>query len=323
MAAANQEPLGSGFGAKSTGEEVLKGIDLTGKVAVVTGGYSGIGLETTKALCAAGAEVIIPARNKGKAHENLSAAGLALETLEMDLGDLASVQQFAADVTGGHDKIHLLINNAGIMACPETRIGQDWEAQFAINHIGHFVLTQELLPYLKNADGARVVCLSSLAHRRSGIKWDDIHFRSEPYEKWEAYGQSKTANALFALELNRRHQADGIQAFSVHPGGIMTPLQRHLEREEMVAMGWIDENGEISEGVKTFLKTPEQGCSTTLWCATSAQLDSRGGEYCEDCDIAQLVSDDSPRYFHVAPWAVDDEEAARLWVETERMVTAG
>ncbi len=323
MSVENQKPIGSGFNAKSTGAEVLEGIDLTGKVAVVTGGYSGIGLETTKALCAAGAEVIVPARNKEKADQNLAAAGLALESHMMDLADLSSVHEFAASLTGNRDKIHLLINNAGIMACPETRSDQGWETQFATNHIGHFVLTKELLPYLKNANGARVVCLSSLAHKRSAIRWDDIHFQKSPYEKWEAYGQSKTANALFAKELNRRHEADGIKAFSVHPGGIMTPLQRHLQREEMVAMGWIDESGEISETAKAMFKTPEQGCSTTLWCATSTQLNSRGGEYCEDCDIAQLANDDSPRYFHVAEWAVDSAQAERLWTETEKMVTAG
>jgi len=323
MAAANQKPIGSGFDAKTTATEVMKGVDLKGKMAIVTGGYSGIGLETTKALCAAGADVIVPVRNKAKADENLAAEGLAVETRQMDLGDLASVQEFAAGVVGGRDKVHLLINNAGIMACPETRIGPGWEAQFATNHIGHFVLTQELLPYLKNAGGARVVSLSSLAHKRSPIRWDDIHFQKNPYEKWEAYGQSKTANALFALELNRRYKDEGVQAFSVHPGGIMTPLQRHLETEEMVALGWIDEYGEPSEAAKSMFKTPEQGCSTTLWCATSAQLNDRGGEYCEDCDIAQLANEDSPRYFHVAPWAIDEEAAKRLWDLTEDMVTAG
>ncbi len=323
MNAEKQKPIGSNFGAKSTGAEILEGIDLSGKVAVVTGGYSGIGLETTKALCASGAEVIVPARNKEKADENLAAAGLALETRMMDLADLSSVHQFAAGLTGNRDKIHFLINNAGIMACPETRSDQGWEAQFATNHIGHFVLTKELLPYLENAGGARVVCLSSLAHRRSSIRWDDIHFQKSPYEKWEAYGQSKTANALFATELNRRHHGDGIKAFSVHPGGIMTPLQRHLQKEEMITMGWIDETGEISETAKAMFKTPEQGCSTTLWCATSPQLDDRGGEYCEDCDIAQRVTDQSPRYFHVEDWAVDEAQAERLWVETEKMLTAG
>lgn len=322
MAAGEQKPIGSGFGAKSSAAEVMEGIDLSGKTAVITGGYSGIGLETTKALVGAGADVIVPVRSKEKADKNLAGAGLAVETREMDLADLASVQNFAADVAGSRDKVHLLINNAGIMACPETRIGPGWEAQFAINHIGHFVLTNELAPYLKNAGSARVVCLSSTAHRRSGIRWDDIHFQGGDYDKWEAYGQSKTANALFARELNRRLSGDGVKAFSVHPGGIMTPLQRHLEKEEMIAMGWMDENGEVPDALKAFFKTPEQGCSTTLWCATSAALNDSGGEYCEDCDIAQLASEGSPRYFHVAPWAVDNKAAMRLWDETEKMVAA-
>ncbi len=322
MATENQKPLGSGFDAKSSAEEVMRGVDLSGKNAIVTGGYSGIGLETTKALKAAGANVIVPVRNKTKADENFSAVGLSVETHEMDLVDLASVQAFAAEVAGHWDRVDLLINNAGIMACPETRVGPGWEAQFAVNHMGHFVLTRELAPYLKNAQGARVVSLSSLAHKRSPIRFEDIHFRDSDYEKWEAYGQSKTANALFALELNRRMASDGVQAFSVHPGGIMTPLQRHLETEEMVALGWIDESGEVSKQAKAMFKTPDQGCTTTLWCATSAQLNDRGGEYCEDCDIAQLMDDNSPRYLHVAPWAADDDAATRLWVETEKMLTA-
>ncbi len=320
MATANQKPLGSGFGAKSTGAEIMAGVDLSGKTAVVTGGYSGIGLETTKALLGAGASVIVPARDKKKADENLSQAGLAVEVREMDLANLASVYGCAADIGDSHDKIDLLINNAGVMACPETRVGPGWEMQFAVNHIGHFEFTKALAPYLKNAGRARVVCLSSTGHKLSPIRWDDMHFTRDDYDKWAAYGQSKTANALFALELNRRMAVDGVKAFSVHPGGIVTPLQRHLSREEMTAMGWLDENGEIAEAVRAMFKTPEQGCSTTLWCATSPLLDDRGGEYCEDCDIAQLTSDDSPRWVHVAPHAVEDDAAARLWDETEKMI---
>jgi len=322
MAADNQKPIGSGFGGKSSASDIMQGVDLSGKNAVVTGGYSGIGLETTKAMKAAGANVIVPVRNEKKARENFNSIGLAVETYEMDLSDLVSVQAFASEVGGAWDKVDLLINNAGIMACPETRVGPGWEAQFGVNHIGHFVLTKELAPYLKNASGARVVSLSSLAHKRSPIRFDDIHFTKTAYDKWEAYGQSKTANALFALELNRRMAGEGVKAFSVHPGGIMTPLQRHLETEEMVALGWVDESGEVTEEARALFKTPEQGCATTLWCATSAQLDNRGGEYCEDCDIAQLASENSPRYFHVAPWAVDDEAAERLWDETEKMLMA-
>ena len=320
MTTSDQKPIGSGFGAKSTASEVMKGIDLTGKTAIVTGGYSGIGLETTKALVAAGAEVTVPVRNMEKADQNFQEAGIVVNSIPMDLGDLVSVQNFASEFSGNHDKLHFLINNAGIMACPETRVGSGWEAQFATNHIGHFLLTNELAAYLKNAGGARVICLSSLAHKRSQIRFEDIHFTNGEYEKWEAYGQSKTANALFARALNRRGAKDGVKAFSVHPGGIMTPLQRHLEQEEMIAMGWIDENGEMPDAVKAIFKTPEQGCSTTLWCATSSTLETRGGEYCEDCDISELVGDDAPRFTGVMPWACDDEAADKLWDVTERMI---
>ena len=322
MPAADQQPIGSGFGAKTTAAEVMAGVDLSGKTAVVTGGYSGIGLETTRALAGAGAEVIVPVRDPKKAEASLSGVDGAVRLRPMDLSDLVSVENFAADVTGDHDKIHLLINNAGIMACPETRIGDGWESQFGVNHIGHFVLTNELTPYLKNAGGARVVCLSSTGHRISPIRWEDPHFTKESYDKWIAYGQSKTANALFARELNRRLCADGVQAFSVHPGGIVTPLQRHLQQEEMIALGWLDDSGELSERAKAMFKTPEQGCSTTLWCATSPQLNAYGGQYCEDCDIAALAEEDSPRYSCVADWACDDEAAARLWTLTEDMLAS-
>lgn len=315
-----QRPLGTDFGATSDAGDVMAGVDLSGKTAIVTGGYSGIGLETVRAMEKAGARVIVPARDMKKATRALEEAGLEAGLAPMDLADLASVQNFAAEFGGQNDRLHFLINNAGIMACPETRIGPGWEAQFAVNHIGHFVLTKELAPYLKNAGGARVVCLSSLAHKRSPIRWDDIHFRNSEYEKWQAYGQSKTANALFARALNARMRDDGVLAFSAHPGGIRTPLQRHLGIEEMVALGLLDETGELSERAKARFKTPEQGCATTLWCATSPALEGHGGVYCEDCDIAPLASDASPPYAHVAAWAADDASAAKLWDVTEQMI---
>lgn len=322
MAAEDQQPVGSGFGMKSSAAEVMAGVDLSGKTAVVTGGYSGIGLATTRALAAAGAEVFVPARSVEKATEATAGIEGDVKVRPMDLGDLVSIENFAADFAGDHDKLDILINNAGIMACPETRIGAGWEEQFATNHIGHFVLTNELTPYLKNAGAARIVCLSSTGHRLSPIRWEDPHFTKEPYDKWVAYGQSKTANALFARELNRRLSGDGVRAFSVHPGGIVTPLQRHLEMEEMVALGWYDESGELSAGAKAMFKTPEQGCSTTLWCATSPQLEAQGGQYCEDCDISRAADENSPPYFHVRAWACDDAAAERLWTLTEDMLAA-
>ncbi len=316
-----QQPINSPFHAKSTALEVIGGVDLSGKRAIVTGGYSGIGLETVRALLSAGAEVIVPARDIAKA-KNTLAEFPAVTIAAMDLSDLSSVRKFATDIAVDRKPLHLLINNAGVMACPEMRNGPGWESQFAINHIGHFVLTNELAPVLKSAGGARVVCLSSTAHKLSPIRWDDIHFTSAPYEKWSAYGQAKTANALFARELDARWKGDGVRAFSVHPGGIMTPLQRHLPKEEMVALGWLGEDGEMSDRVKKLFKTPEQGASTSIWAATSALLDGMGGVYCEDCNIAALGGDDAPRWAMVQPHACDDVQATKLWLVTEAMVSA-
>ena len=315
-----QKKLNSGFNAKSEPSEILQGKDLTGKVAVVTGGYSGIGLETTRALAAVGAKVYVPVRTPEKAEENLKDVEGDLIVDAMDLADLASVRAYAASVAERESKLDLLINNAGIMACPETRVGNNWESQFGVNHIGHFVLTNGLRDLLLSAGSARVVCLSSIAHRRSDILWDDIHFESTPYEKWTAYAQAKTANALFALGFDMKYREQGVQAFSVHPGGILTPLQRHLPNEEMMALGWTDADGNISEQVKDMFKSTTQGCSTTLWAATSDALADTGGLYCEDCDVANLATEDSPRFFDVAPWAVNEESAMKLWELTEKML---
>lgn len=315
-----QKKVNSGFNAKSEPSEILQGKDLTGKVAVVTGGYSGIGLETTRALAAVGAKVYVPVRTPEKAEENLKDVEGDLIVDAMDLADIASVRRYAASVVERESKLDLLINNAGIMACPETRVGNNWESQFGVNHIGHFVLTNGLRDLLLSAGSARVVCLSSIAHRRSDILWDDIHFESTPYEKWTAYAQAKTANALFALGFDMKYREQGVQAFSVHPGGILTPLQRHLPNEEMMALGWTDADGNISEQVKDMFKSTTQGCSTTLWAATSDALADTGGLYCEDCDVANLATEDSPRFFDVAPWAVNEESAMKLWELTEKML---
>lgn len=315
----DQKPVASPFHAKSTAAEVIKGIDLSGKLAVVTGGYSGIGLETVKALVSAGAEVIVPARDAKKAAGALKGM-TKVTTGVLDLADLASVRKFASSLIASGKPVHLLINNAGIMACPENRVGPGWELQFATNHLGHFVLTTMLAPLLEKAKGARVVCLSSTAHKLSPIRWGDIHFTKEPYNKWVAYGQSKTANALFARELNKRMKKGGVEAFSVHPGGIMTPLQRHLDKEEMIALGWLGPDGEVSEMAKAMFKTPEQGASTTVWAATSPLLAGKGGVYCENCNVAELGGADAPRWAMLQPHACDNEQAARLWAETEKML---
>lgn len=321
MTIRDQLKLESGFGMKTEPSEILAGRDLSGQVAVVTGGYSGIGLETTKALVGAGASVYIPMRSPQKAQEAL--AGIERVSVdEMDLADLNSVKRYAESLAAREPKIDLLINNAGIMACPETKVGNGWEAQFAVNHLGHFVLTTDLLPSLLAAQAPRVVCLSSIAHRRSDVLWDDIHFNSTPYEKWTAYAQAKTANALFARGLDLKYSAQGLKALSVHPGGILTPLQRHLGNEEMQALGWTDAEGNLSEQAAAMFKSPTQGCSTSLWAATSEQLGDIGGVYCEDCDVSNLATEESPRFFDVAAWAASDESADKLWDVTERMLMA-
>ncbi|TWD84218.1 NAD(P)-dependent dehydrogenase (short-subunit alcohol dehydrogenase family) [Kribbella amoyensis] len=296
-----QHKIGSGFGHDSTADDVLAGLDLTGKLAVVTGGYSGLGLETTRALTRAGAQVVVPARRPEAAAEAL--AGVAgVEIDRLDLGDLDSVQAFADRFLASGRTIHLQINNAAIMACPETRVGPGWEAQFATNHLGHFALVNRLWPAIVDG-GARVVSVSSTGHRRSDIRWDDPQF-TLAYEKWAAYGQAKTANVLFAVQLDALGKDAGVRAFALHPGGILTPLQRHLERDEMVGYGWIDADGNPG------FKTPAQGAATQVWAATSPQLEGQGGVFCEDCEIAEVSTGDAPG---VRPYAIDPTSARRLW----------
>jgi NAD(P)-dependent dehydrogenase (short-subunit alcohol dehydrogenase family) len=302
-----QHKIGSGFGARSTADEVLEGIDLTGRLALVTGGYSGIGIETTRALTKAGARVVVPARRVGAAQENL--AGMdGVEVAELDLGDLDSVRTFAEWFLATGRPLDIVIDSAGIMACPETRVGPGWEAQFATNHLGHFALVNRLWPAIEPG-GARVVSVSSTGHHASPIRWDDVHWRNG-YDKWEAYGQAKTANALFALQLDRLGRERGVRAFSLHPGGILTPLQRHLPKQEMVERGWIDADGNLLH--PEVFKTPQQGAATQVWAATSPHLNGMGGVYLEDCDIAEPAPADGTRV-GVKEWATDPEQAARLW----------
>lgn len=322
MALADQVPVNSGLGAKSTGVEAIADRDLAGKVAIVTGGYSGIGLETVRALANKGVRVIVPVRDSAKAGTALTGVAGEIEMADMDLGNLPSVRRFAEALTASLPKLDLLINNAGIMACPETRVGPGWEAQFGTNHLGHMALTLGLMDLLKRTEGARVVALSSTGHKISSIRWDDIHFRATPYDKWQAYGQSKTANALFANALSRRLKASGGHAFAVHPGGIFTPLQRHLSIQEKVRLGWVNEDGSPSALAKAGFKTTEVGCSTTLWAATSPALAGKPGVYCEDCDIAAPTDPASPfaRFRGVEAHACDDAAAERLWTESEKML---
>jgi len=303
---AAQHRIGSGFGATTTAAEVLAGVDLTGRLAVVTGGYSGLGLETTKALAAAGAHVVVPARRPDVAKEALDGID-GVETDELDLADLDSVAAFAQRFLASGRDIHITIDSAAVMACPETRVGPGWEAQFATNHLGHFALVNRLWPAIARGRG-RVASVSSRGHHRSAIRWDDVQFATG-YEKWQAYGQAKTANALFAVQLDALGRDSGVRAFSLHPGGILTPLQRHLPKEEQVAMGWIDESGNPVNPAG--FKTPEAGAATQTWAVTSPQLDGMGGLYLEDCDVAEPAAEAGAR--GVRPYAVDPEQAARLW----------
>ncbi|MBO3732018.1 SDR family NAD(P)-dependent oxidoreductase [Glycomyces niveus] len=291
-----QQPIGSGFHARSTAADVLDGLDLTGKTAVVTGGYSGIGLETTRALANAGAAVVVPARRPDLAAANLDGIP-GTEVDFVDLADLASVKAFAERRLAERRRIDYLVNGAGIMACPETRTDQGWELQFAVNHLGHFALVNRLMPLL---EGARVVAVSSGGHGISPVRWDDPHF-TEGYDRWQAYGQSKTANVLFAVELDRL----GVKAFALHPGAILTPLQRHIPVEEQREMGWMDSDGNPPE----YFKNTEQGAATQTWAATSPQLNGLGGVYLEDCEVAEVTAEGPG----VRPHAVDPEQARRLW----------
>ena len=320
MISEQQTPLNSGFGAKSEPREVLNGIDLSGKTAIVTGGYSGIGLETTRALTDAGARVIVPARRTKEAKAALAGIITDADIFEMDLADLKSVDRFVSKFARSETDLDILINNAAVMACAQMPTREGWDLQFAVNHIGHFVMTTGLLPKLTRSNSARVVSLSSSGHKLSGIRWDDVHFEKS-YDKWKSYGQSKTAASLLAVELDKRMSSEGIHAFSAHPGGIFTPLQRHLEKEEMVALGWLDEDGNLSERAAGNFKSTTQGASTSLWCATSPLLNDIGGVYCENCDVASRQQEGpTARFQGVNDWAVDTEEASKLWDLTEHTV---
>jgi NAD(P)-dependent dehydrogenase (short-subunit alcohol dehydrogenase family) len=309
-----QAPLPSGFGMRSTASDVLAGIDLAGRNVIVTGGYSGIGVETTRALAAAGARVTVPARTPQKAQAAL--AGLAnVELAELDLMDPVSIDAFGSGWLAHHGELHILICNAAIMASPLARDSRGYESQFATNHLGHFQLLCRLWPALVAARGARVVMLSSLGHRITPMNFDDPNFEQREYHKWFAYGQAKTANSLCALGADERGRAHGIRAFAVHPGAIMTDLQRSLPFEEQVAMGWVTADGVVNAGFKTI----EQGAATTVWAATSPQLVGLGGLYCEDCDVARAVPPEDKSPAGVRPWAVDHDAAGRLWALSERL----
>ena len=316
-----QQPIHSGFNAKSTARDVIAGIDLSGKVAIVTGGYSGIGVETTRALSEAGATVVVPVRTRAKAETNL--AGIArVELAPLDLLDPEAIDRFAEGFLASGRPLHMLINSAGVMASPLTRDGRGYEVQFSGNHLGHFQLTARLWPALVKAKSARVVSVSSRGHRFAPVDFEDPNFRNRDYDKWKAYGQSKTANALFAVGLDERGKASGVRAFSVHPGAIITDLVRHLTDDDFKAFGitrHADGGMDVSEESQRTFKNVEEGAATSVWCATSPNLHGLGGVYCEDCDVSPLVQEGHTGPAGVWPWACDPQAADKLWALSETL----
>lgn len=321
-----QKPLGSGFGAASTAAEVIKGIDLTGKTAIVTGGYTGIGLETVKTFVAAGAHVVVPVRSPEKAVANLAKIeNLTLKT--MDLMNPESIDAFAADFLAMGTPLHILVNNAGIMWVPLVRDERGYESQLATNHLGHFQLTARLWPALKRANGARVISVSSYGHQIAPFNFEDPNFNAREYETLTGYGHSKTANNLFALTLDARGLAFGVRAYSLHPGSVGgTELGRSAPISLFQEMGLCDASGEIFPEVLARLKTVSQGAATTVWCATSHLLNEVGGVYCENADVADLDNDniehryDEPSTLRgVKPYSVSNENGDRLWTLSEQL----
>jgi len=313
-----QKPIGSGFNASSTSSDVIRGIDLTGKVAIVTGGNTGIGLETTKTLAAAGATVIVLARDTEKAKKNLEGI-VNVELEKMDLMDPDSIDSFADKFLASGRPLHLLINNAGIMWVPLRRDSRGYESQLVTNYLAQFQLTARLWSALKKADGARVINVSSQGHQFAPFNFEDPNFLNRDYETLQAYGQSKTASNLFAMELDNRAKAYKIRAYSLHPGSINgTELAREASLELFQQMGFFDAEGNILPEIVASLKTIPQGAATTIWCASSPLLDEIGGVYCEDVDIAELASDSSISK-GVKLYSLDENNAKRLWKLTEEM----
>ncbi len=315
------------FGHHTTSDDVLQGIDLSGKRALVTGGASGIGAETVRALAAKGAEVIIAARNKEYANK-VKADVITLtgndkiEFLFLELASLAKIKASADEFLSRFDSLDLLFNNAGIMACSLDQTEDGFEMQFGSNHIGHFYFTNLIMQALIKAAPSRVISLSSLGHRTSPVVFEDIHYENRPYEKWEAYGQAKTANALFAVGLNKRFAVKGVEAFAVHPGVIATRLGRHMTKEDFDRI--LSENPpskDDGEGKSTCgMKSVEQGAATSCYAATAPELSGHGGAYLENCHIAEQVPDDSTIRGGIRQFACDPIVAEKLWDVSEIMV---
>jgi len=294
---------------ESTAADVIQGVDLSGRVAVITGASGGIGVETARALASAGATVVLGNRNAVKAEAaaadlRASVPGADVRLGALDLTSLASVREFAGWVGDHHDRIHILVNNAGVMAAPLARTADGFEWQFGTNHLGHFLLTNMLMRLLLAGAPARTVNVSSHGHRVSGIQWDDPNYHEREYEPWQAYGQSKTANLLFTLELERRFGDRGVHAYAVHPGVVATDLDRNLTEQDKARFG----ERMTKDGILT--KTVAHGAATSVLAATSAGLDGHGGSYLEDCHVTDAI----------APHAKDAALAARLWTLSEELV---
>ena len=299
------------MGPDTTTDEVLDVVDLTGTTALVTGASAGLGVETVRALSSHGAAVIAGVRDLAKAHAALGGVNCELRTL--DLADLASVRSFCEGVLGDHDHLNLLVANAGVMAAPEGRTADGFETQFGTNHLGHFVLVNRLVPLLVAGAPSRIVNLSSAGHRLSDVDLDDPHFEQVPYDPWTAYGRSKTANILFAVELDRRLRDRGVRATAVHPGTIMTELSRHMTEESMAALQ------ERRAGRPMTFKSIEAGAATSVWAGVVADSDAVGGRYCEDCAVSD-ITDDPASPTGVYAYALDGERAKALWARSEELV---
>jgi NAD(P)-dependent dehydrogenase (short-subunit alcohol dehydrogenase family) len=302
------------FSATSTTSDVLTGIDLKGQRVVVTGATSGIGLEAARSLAQAGAAVTITARSQAKADEALAGlraavSGAEFDSVLLELSDLNQVRGAAAELLSTHDRIDILINNAGIMACPLERTAQGCELQFGTNHIGHFLWTCLLVSALKKAPAARVVNLSSAGHKYSEVNFDDPHFEQRPYDKWVSYGQAKTANMLFSVGLAKR----GIVSNAVHPGAIVTNLGRHMTKDDYAQF-----SSQASES-RFVYKSVEQGAATSVWAATSPALVGKGGLYLEDCQVGRPAVDEAPTFGYM-DYGLDEVAAEQLWQLSENIV---
>jgi NAD(P)-dependent dehydrogenase (short-subunit alcohol dehydrogenase family) len=307
------------FGHDTTTDEALGGMDFAGKLALVTGGTAGLGVETARALAAHGAAIVITARDMARGEQVVaeiieSTGNRAVEVMEMELGSLASIRRFAESFLAKHDRLDLLINNAGVMACPYMETQDGFEMQFGTNHLGHFLMTNLLAPALIKAAPSRVVALSSRGHHMSNVDFDDVGFKNREYDKWVSYGQSKTSNVLFAVGLEKRLAASGVHAYAVHPGVIMTELGRHMDENDLATLqarseslgGWA-------------VKSIPAGAATSVYAATAPELEGKGGIYLEDCHVSD-INDEENAVEGVRSYALDAEAAEKLWALSEEMV---